>query len=83
MRVTLYGKPDCHLCDDVKAVLERLAQEYGLAIEVVDITQDTGLWERYWDAIPVVEIEGGPTLVSKITEYRLRRVLGQMAETQR
>jgi glutaredoxin len=75
MRVTLYGKPECHLCDDAKAVLERLAGEYGLVVETVDITQDPDLWERYWDVIPVLEIEGGPTLASKITEHRLRRAL--------
>jgi len=74
-RVILYTKPGCHLCDKARAILLRVARDYSLTIESVDITQDDELYQRYWDVIPVVEVEGGPTFVSKVSEYRLRKAL--------
>ncbi len=74
-RITLYTKPGCHLCEKAWDILVRVAEDYPFTIESVDITQDEGLYERYWDVIPVVEVEGGPTFVSKISEFRLRKAL--------
>lgn len=74
-RVILYTKAGCHLCDKARETLLRVARDYPLAIESVDITHDDELYRRYWDVIPVVEVEGGPIFVSKISEYRLRNAL--------
>lgn len=78
VRITLYSKPECHLCDHAKAILGRLSTEYDLIVDVIDITTDQRLWDRYRDVIPVVALEGGPTFVSRISEYRLRRALEGM-----
>ena len=75
LRITLYGKPDCHLCHEAQTLLERLAAEYDLAVETVDITQDPLLWKRYRTLIPVVEVEGGPKLTLKIDAETLRQAL--------
>jgi glutaredoxin len=58
-RVVLYGRPDCHLCDEARAGLERLRAE-GLAFELdeVDIETDEELHPRFLERIPVVEFEG-------------------------
>ena len=53
-RLTLYGRPECHLCDDARAVLDRLA----LAYEDVDIEQDDELFKRYLERIPVLALDG-------------------------
>jgi glutaredoxin len=74
-RITLYTKAGCHLCEKARDALLRVARDYPLTIDIVDITSDNELYERYWDVIPVVEIEGGPTFVSRISEFRLRKVL--------
>ncbi len=39
-RVTLYGKPGCHLCDDARAVLGDVASRRPFELEEVDITLD-------------------------------------------
>lgn len=75
LRIILYGKPDCHLCHEAQALLERLATEYDLNLIFIDITQDLKVWERYWNLIPVIEIENGPRLESKVSEAELRRLL--------
>jgi len=74
-RVVLYTKADCHLCDEAKAILGRLRDEYSLSVEEVDITRDPHLFERYRNVIPVVAIEGRPELEAPISEFRLRQML--------
>jgi glutaredoxin len=53
-RVTLYGRPGCHLCDDAREHLRRLELEFS----EVDITSDDDLHARYLERIPVVAVDG-------------------------
>ena len=57
--VRLYARPDCHLCDEARAGLERLRAE-GLRFELeeVDIDRDDELHARFLERIPVVELDG-------------------------
>jgi uncharacterized membrane protein len=77
MRVTLYTKPGCHLCDDALAILDRLAPRYNLDVDEVNIVDDMALYEAYRDDIPVLAIEGGRlgTLRAPIDEAGLRTAL--------
>ncbi|MDI6749325.1 MAG: glutaredoxin family protein [Rhodocyclaceae bacterium] len=52
--LTLYGRPGCHLCDDMLAVLEDLRGEFGFEIEVCDVDTDPGWRERFGSRIPVL-----------------------------
>lgn len=56
--VTLYGRPGCHLCDEARAVLQRLRARFGFALEEVDITTDDALHRRYLERIPVIALDG-------------------------
>ena len=58
-RLVLYARPDCHLCDEARAGLERLSAD-GLAFELeeVDIDSDDELLRRFLERIPVIELEG-------------------------
>jgi glutaredoxin len=53
-RITLYGRAGCHLCDDARAVLERLGEPF----DEVDIESDDELFKRYLERIPVVALDG-------------------------
>jgi thioredoxin-like negative regulator of GroEL len=57
--VVLYARPDCHLCDEVRAQLEELRAE-GLAfrLEEMNIDSDDRLLARYLERIPVVAFDG-------------------------
>src|SRR5947207_613162 len=74
MRVTVYTKPACHLCEDVLAILDRLTPQYGLEVDEVNILDDMALYDAYHLKIPVVQIEGGRlgTLEAPIDEASLR-----------
>jgi glutaredoxin-like protein DUF836 len=58
-RLVLYGRPDCHLCDEARAGLEQLRRD-GVVFELdeVDIESDDGLLHRYLERIPVIELDG-------------------------
>lgn len=71
-RVTLYTRPGCHLCEDVLEDLQLLQLEQDLAVEIVDITAEPEVFERYQALIPVVDVEGGPLLMAPITRAQLR-----------
>src|SRR5438874_5153345 len=59
MRVTIYTKPECHLCEDALDILDRLAPQYDLQVTEVNILDDMALYEAYHLEIPVLDIEDG------------------------
>jgi glutaredoxin len=73
--VTLYGKLDCHLCEDARAVLERLREELGFALVERDITTDDALHRAYLERIPVVALDGEELFDFFVDEGELRRRL--------
>jgi len=75
LQVTLYTKEDCHLCHEVRAMLNRLQGDLPLIIKEVDIYSDQKLFLEYRLLIPVVSIKGGATLMAPITEDQLRQAL--------
>ncbi|PFN28707.1 glutaredoxin family protein [Bacillus cereus] len=56
MKVVLYTKKDCGLCEKAKQVLKEVQCEYSFQIEEIDIYEDNDLLEKYHLMIPVVEI---------------------------
>jgi glutaredoxin len=68
-RITLYGRPGCHLCDDARAVLERVGEPF----DEVDIESDDALFKRYLERIPVVAIDGQELYDFFVDEQDLRR----------
>jgi Glutaredoxin-like domain (DUF836) len=69
-RITLLAKPGCHLCDDARAVIERVAADLGVGWQERDITASPDDMREYWDKIPVTFVD-----VWRVSEGRLRRAL--------
>ena len=57
-RVTLYGRPGCHLCDEARDALRDLRSEVDFAFEERDIEADDALLRRYLERIPVIALDG-------------------------
>ncbi|WP_093168973.1 glutaredoxin family protein [Sinosporangium album] len=74
-RITLLGKPGCHLCDDARAVVERVAGDLGVTWEERDITGSPELYEKYWEMIPVTLVDGVQHDYWRVDEARLRAAL--------
>jgi len=74
-RITLLSKPGCHLCDDARLVIERVAAEAGVGWVEVDITSDPELQTAWWDQIPVTLVDGVQHDFWRVDEARLRAAL--------
>jgi glutaredoxin len=75
-RVTLYGKPGCHLCDDARAVVQAVCAELGVGWTEIDITVDPELFEKYGEQIPVTFVDGRQHDFWRVDPARLRKALG-------
>ena len=73
--LTLYSRPGCHLCDDMKTIVDRVARSVPLHVDIVDISTDPQLEARYGVEIPVLLIEGKKAAKYRVSEEELRRVL--------
>jgi glutaredoxin len=58
MEVVIYSKPGCHLCDEVKAQLERLRASVSFELREVNILEDADSFAKFKKEIPVVFING-------------------------
>jgi Glutaredoxin-like domain (DUF836) len=75
--LTLYSRPGCHLCDEMKAVVQRVigAAAVRAAVEEVDISTDPDLEARYGLEIPVLMLQGTKIAKYRIEEEALMRAL--------
>ncbi len=73
--LTLYSRPGCHLCDEMTAVITRVAARLPLSLDVVNIDDDAALTARYGLEIPVLLVEGRKVAKYRIEEAALERAL--------
>lgn len=74
-RITLIGKPGCHLCDDARLVVRRVAEDTGAGWAERSILDDAELFAQYAEQIPVVLVDGEPHDFWRVDEHRLRGAL--------
>jgi hypothetical protein len=73
--LTIYSRPGCHLCDEMKAVVDLVARRVPLTVDNVDISNDPRLEARYGLEIPVLLVNGRKAAKHRVTEDELRRIL--------
>ena len=70
--VTVYGKPDCHLCDEAVEVIRRVGREIEFELIERDITTDDRLHRAYLERIPVICVDGRELFDFFVDEELLR-----------
>ena len=78
MRLTIYSKPGCHLCDEMKSLVHRVVAQHSndqISVDEIDISSDPDLLERYGLEIPVLLIDGKKTAKYRVSEEELRRMV--------
>lgn len=73
--ITLLTRPGCHLCDDARAVIARVAAELGVSWQERDITRSESDLRDYGEMIPVTLIDGVQHDFWRVSEQRLRAAL--------
>jgi thioredoxin-like negative regulator of GroEL len=81
LRVVLYTRAGCHLCDDMKAVVERVrpTSRVPFTLAEIDVDSDPALAERYGLSIPVLEIAGRAAFKGQLAPDELQRKLARRA----
>ncbi|MDC0088554.1 glutaredoxin family protein [Porticoccaceae bacterium] len=74
-KVILYTGPNCHLCEQAKALLYPLLTQRGLRLVEMNIQQDAGLQEKYAIRIPVVALANGDEKGWPFTAAQIGRLL--------
>jgi glutaredoxin len=74
-RITLLTRPGCHLCEDARVVVARVAADLGVGWEERDITASPDDLRRYWEQIPVTLVDGVQHDFWHVSEARLRAAL--------
>jgi glutaredoxin len=75
--ITLLYRPGCHLCDEARSVITRVAADLGVPWEERDITRSDTDLRDYWDQIPVTLIDGVQHDFWHVSEQRLRAALSR------
>lgn len=78
--VTVIGKPDCHLCDVAREIVESVVAELPedrVDVQELSILDDPALYEIWWEKIPVVLIDGDLHAHWRVSPDRLRAALSK------
>jgi hypothetical protein len=75
LRVTLIGKPGCHLCDVARSVVELVCAEEDQDFAELDVTTDPFLASEYADAVPVVLVDDAEVGRYRVSPATIRAAL--------
>jgi glutaredoxin len=83
--LTLYSRPGCHLCDEMKAIVDRVSRAAtpSPTIDVIDISTNPDLESRYGLEIPVLLVNGKKAAKYRVTEEELARILSARGDPAR
>jgi hypothetical protein len=72
-RVVLYERQGCHLCEEVRVLLDDMLGEDGY--DRVDIDRDDELVLRYGFRVPVIAVDGVDRMEPPMTADEVRSLL--------
>ena len=75
MKVTLYTRRGCHLCDEAKVAIEAARRRRAFDYEELDIDSDAGLLHLYNEEVPVIAIDGRKAFKYRLTADELLKKL--------
>ena len=78
LRLTLYGRSYCHLCDEMLAALASLRGEFRFAVDVVDVDSDAALEQRFGILVPVLMHAGTELCHYHLDAGKVRAYLGSV-----
>ena len=79
--VQIYSRPNCHLCDEAKEVIDRVRARLKFEVRTVNIETDTALEAAYGTEIPVVFINGVKAFKYRVDEEELERKIKRLWKT--
>lgn len=77
IQLTLYSRAGCHLCDEMRAVVEAVGREVRFELTVVDVDGDPTLLRAYGDEVPVLAVNGERAFTVRVDAPALRARLAR------
>jgi len=78
--VELYSKNDCRLCDEARAVLEKVQQHVPFKLRESKLSPGDEYYDEYKEMIPVVHINKVLTFKYRVNEHMLKIKLQQLTQ---
>ena len=78
IRIEIYSRPGCHLCDEAKAVIEPFMKDFPLELVVTNVDTDARLRAAYGTEIPVILINGIEAFRHRVDARALERKLREL-----
>jgi len=75
VKVTLYTKQDCGLCEKAERILLNYQRSMGFVLEIIDIEGEEAVFRDYLYRVPVVVADGKEVAEAPIDEARLKAAL--------
>jgi glutaredoxin len=75
IRIDIYSRPGCHLCDEARALIEPFHKHYELVVRTINVESSNDLENRYGSDIPVVFVNGTETFRHRVDRTELERKL--------
>jgi glutaredoxin len=75
VKVTLFTKQDCGLCEKAEHILQNYQRSMGFALEIIDIEGEEAVYRRYWHRVPVVLADGKEVAEAPIDAAQLKAAL--------
>lgn len=75
MRVVMYTRKGCHLCEDAWRLLEAARRRWGFGLEAVDIDADAALAAEHGLSVPVVAVDGKVRFKGMVNPHLLERLM--------
>ena len=80
VRIHLYSKEDCHLCDEAKIVIEKIQQQIPFELIVTKIFEGHPKFERFKEKIPVIYIDGEQSFLYRVDEKEFVKKIREAEE---
>lgn len=74
-KITLISGPNCHLCDQAKAILYPLLEVKNIQLNELNVRDDAALFEQYGLRIPVVVFADGREKGWPFTTAQIARMI--------
>jgi glutaredoxin len=79
--IEMYSRPGCHLCDEAKDVIERVAGRVPISLRVINVEDDPQLEAAFGTEIPVVFVNGHKAFMYRVDEAKLEKKVKKLWKT--
>jgi glutaredoxin len=83
LRVVMYTRNGCHLCEEAWALLVKKRHRYQFQLDFIDVDSDPEFAKLFGEHVPVVTVNGKTRFRGVINPKLLQRLLEVEAEQKR